>query len=142
MTVNAGLLQSALRDRSDRDIYYHNVTGQTRSFGAIKPVHGSGEIAFDVVFPYIYSEVPLFTFGWSFDENYSLTPNYYPRVSVGVARWLIKDQARDARGTQERLFEGARVAGSCIGQSDMRLLLHMRFEGKSIVYPVGPDSRI
>lgn len=140
--TNFGGLQSGLRGRRDRETRQIDISGQTRSFGAIKPVYGSGEIAFNVMFPYMYSEVPLFTFGWSFDENYTLTPNFYPRVSVGVSRWLTRDLARAGRGSQDRLFEGARVAGKVLGRPDMRILLHTRFEGTSIVYPVANDTRI
>ncbi len=90
---------------------------------------GTAPLSFAVRF----TEMPMFSSGWSMAKNQVLYPGASPRVDMGVYIWK-QGRKPDSGGL---FYDGATIAYSVTGPTNLVLLLHLVFVGKALVNPAG-----
>lgn len=132
--VVAGGLQVAVDGFSNRNRGQSAFEPTWRTFGAFKPAVGSGEMRFDVHFPYYFTGRPLFTYGFELDENQGLVAGSFPLHSATVAPFAVSTRESDwAAG----VFVGATVATVLDGPALVSGVFHLVFQGMAMAAPVG-----
>lgn len=99
-------------------------------------IAGSGtsfEVVFDVVFPVRYTELPLFSPGYSLADNQAYELGSLPDWSATVLKWEFDS----APATGERYYDGATVGFVVTGLAGQRGVGHYKFEGVALVGPAG-----
>lgn len=90
-------------------------------------VSGTGMSTQDVNFPVRFLELPALSFSWSLEDGQQLQQANFPRVDVGVARWLYEEHPM-----QVRYYAGAQLAITASGRGDQKLIVHWQAEGRTI----------
>lgn len=90
---------------------------------AIK-VAGSGEVSTPVVFPVVFAEKPVPSFGHELDVNQSPEATNFPVCSVTVLSWKTRDMSE-----QRTFYTGAQLGIVTLGRERMRSIVHVTFRG-------------
>lgn len=93
----------------------------------------SSEATFTVSFPIRFTQMPVFSAGYSLADNQSFTAGSLPNWSATVLKWDFGARA----GTGERYYDGATICFVITGAAGQKGVGHYRFSGKALVGPAG-----
>ena len=88
---------------------------------------GAGEGRADVVFPSMFVEKPMFSFGGELPLGQPIIDRNWPTVSVIVTDWLTL-----TRPPFTRLYYGASLLIVCGGLDTQKLIVHWHMDGKTM----------
>ena len=103
--------------------------GPTRISGEF-PFQGAGEGKVDVVFPVMFTEKPMFTFGAEIPDGQTIASGAYPTISACVAEWKMLE-----RPPITRLYYGCSVLVVVGGYQSQKLLVHWNLEATALTNP-------
>lgn len=134
--MSVGRLQSSMLARDGRQSASTDFTGGPLVFCARKPIMLAGEVAFDVPFPYVFTQPPNLSSALELEENEHVEAGDYPTLTTTITRW-VSDRGALGIGDDpnHRIYRGARIAAVITGPAQMRSIIHLRFEGLAIVGP-------
>lgn len=96
-----------------------------------------GEALTDLDFPLVFVEKPVLTYSYDLEDGQVLERGNFPMLTVGV-HYFRKDQITPGLDH----YTGARLIIVATGHLDMRMNVHVRFEGKGLVGPNSPAAGI
>mgnify|MGYP001549467804 CR=1 FL=1 len=106
----------------------HIFTGQFQ-------VNGIGEATKEVVFPVVFSQVPLFFIGGFLDDNQSSVATSLPTFTGGVVEYRF-----DLSKGQQRQYKGALICAVITGISDQVSWVNYMFVGDAVVQPTNATA--
>lgn len=95
-------------------------------------VNGTGEVFYDVPFPVLFVERPVFSCGLVLDDNQTVETGEYPTYSATVIYW---DKLQKQGENVGYFYKGARVAVVVSGIDDQKAYMHTHFFGKALRNP-------
>lgn len=108
--------QGALEARRGEITRVDEMAGGHFFVGGEIDFEGSGEFLWDVIFPVLFTEMPLPLFGSYLAPSQSLEPGNYPQITSTVKNWTT----RRSEDRQTALaYEGATIASVCLGHEGM-----------------------
>lgn len=106
------------------------VAAETTRISGEFPFQGAGEGKVDVIFPVMFMEKPIFTFGAEVPDSQTIVSGKYPTISAAVAEWKMLE-----RPPITRLYYGCSVIVVVGGYQSQKLIVHWSLEGTALMNP-------
>lgn len=130
--------QQPLEERRGEVTRVQEMAGGIFFVGGELDFDGSGEFLTDVVFPVLFTELPLPLFGSYLAPSQGLEDSNYPQITSTVKNWTI----RKGEDGQTLAYQGATIASVCLGHEGMKGTCTFLMVGLALHNPLNHDGSV